>query len=225
MSSFYQRQPSTGLLLTSKNSLHQNWESPDQIKLAMEVLLKSSEFLNTWGEKIKRPFERVASSMRQLGYTYDFDPTNVHSSWHFWELNRTGQNLFYWTNPDGYPDKKAAWLGASSIMSTWRYIQWMSIFKDTNGVYYNNVVNQTISELGASQTTANSIVNHWFERACGVLPDTEMQNKLSDFMSYADFRDPQVTDKDAHIDLTNNDWPAYNQDRLINPCFNNSFNF
>ena len=213
---FISDNPSQAIVNQVKNSLHQNWQSSNQIKLAMEVLLKSNEFLNTWGEKIKRPFEKSASAMRQLGYTYDFDPTNERSNWHFWELNRTGQNLFYWTNPDGFPDKKAAWLGASSVMSTWRYIQWMSVFTDTNGDYYNDVVAQTISAFGAAETTANSIVNYWYERACGVPADIDVQNKLSDFMSYGDYRDPQAADdKNIHIDLTDNSWPSYNQDRLI----------
>jgi len=62
---FISDNPSQSIIDAVKDTLHLNWQAPDQIKLAMETLLKSPEFLNTWGEKIKRPFERAASSMRK----------------------------------------------------------------------------------------------------------------------------------------------------------------
>ena len=43
--------------------LHVNWNQPNQIKLAMEVLLKSQEFLNTWGEKVKRPLAILVDTL------------------------------------------------------------------------------------------------------------------------------------------------------------------
>ena len=208
--------PSVSIIDAVQQTIHLNWQAPDQIKLAMETLLKSSEFLNTWAEKIKRPFERAASAMRQMGFTYDFDPTKEHSSWMFWEFRNTGQNLFYWTSPNGYPDTKAAWLGASSIMSTWRFMQWMARFRDDNDNTYNDVLNITqLHFSNPSDRTANNLVNYWFEKACGVQPENHTQDKLAQFMSYDDTSDPQGTERNTPIDLSTNGWPDYNQDRLF----------
>jgi len=213
---FISDNPPQSIIDAVKQTLHQNWQAPDQIKLAMETLLKSPEFMNTWGEKIKRPFERTVASMRQMGFTYDFDPTNEHSSWMFWEFRNTGQNLFHWTSPNGYPDTKAAWLSASSIMSTWRFMQWMARFRDDNDNTYNDVLNMTLNQFpNANDRTANNIVNYWFERACGMPPNSNTQDKLANFMSYDDTSDPQGTDRNTPIDLSNNDWPGYNQERLF----------
>ncbi|MBL4772178.1 MAG: DUF1800 family protein, partial [Alcanivoracaceae bacterium] len=211
---FISDNPSQAIIDQVKDSLHQNWQAADQIKQAMEILLKSSDFLNTWAEKIKRPFERTVSAMRQLGYTYDFDPTNSLSSSHFWSFSNSGQNLFFWTSPNGYPDTKSAWLGASSIMSTWRFIQLVSRWRNDADVPFNDVLNQTLSALSESERTANNIVDYWFERACGLPPDVDIQDKLAHFMSFDDTSNPQGTNRDIAIDLSTNDWPGYNQERL-----------
>lgn len=213
---FISDNPSQFIIDAVKETLHQNWQSSDQIKLAMETLLKSNEFLNTWGEKIKRPFEKATSAMRQLGYGYDFDPTNNLSESHFYSFSNTGQNLFYWTSPNGYPDNKSAWLGASSVMSTWRFIQLVSRWRDDADAPLNDILNQTLSALPtATERTANNIVNYWYERACGLLPGSNVQNKLANFMSFDDTSNPVSTDRNTAIDLSTNGWPSYNQERLF----------
>ena len=115
--------PSQTIVDQVASTLHDNWQANDQIKQAMEVLLKSSEFLNTWGEKVKRPFEKTISAMRQIEYSFPFDPSEEYSGWHYWGFQDSGQPPFGWTSPNGYPDVKSHWLGASSSMSTWKYIQ------------------------------------------------------------------------------------------------------
>ncbi|MBL4659381.1 MAG: DUF1800 domain-containing protein [Alcanivoracaceae bacterium] len=213
---FISDSPSQAIIDQVKDTLHQNWQAADQIKLGIQTLLQSTEFLNTWGEKIKRPFERTASAMRQLGYSYDFDPTNPDSSNHFWSFSNSGQNLFFWTTPNGYPDNKTDWLGASSIMSTWRFMQLISRWRNDADIPYNDILNQTLAALTTPvQRTANNIVNYWFERACGLPPDVDIQDKLANFMSFDDTSDPQGTDRNTAIDLSTNEWPGYNQERLF----------
>lgn len=201
-------------------SLHNNWQANDQIKQAMEVLLKSPEFLNTWGEKIKRPFEKTIAVMRQIEYSFPFNPREEHSGWHHWGFQDSGQPPFGWTSPNGYPDTKAHWLGASSNMSTWKYIQWISRFRyevnENETLPWNNI--QAITAAGipnANDRTANNIVDFWYQKACGFAPDAATQNKLAEFMSYQDFRNPTPSDPDVPIDIYAVDnWPAYNEERL-----------
>ncbi len=209
--------PSSGIVDQVAASLHQNWQAPDQIKQAMEVLLKSNEFLNTWGEKIRRPFEKTIAAMRQIGYTFSFDPTVEFSGWHHWGFQDSGQPPFGWTSPNGYPDVKSHWLGASSTMATWKFIQWTSRFRDTtnNDIPFNQILSITNAALTANQRTANGLVNFWYEKACGIVPDSNTQDRLAEFMSYDDFQNPASNDRNTPIDINNNDWPAYNQDRLF----------
>jgi uncharacterized protein (DUF1800 family) len=212
---FISDNPSQAIIDQVSASLHQNWQVADQIKLAMEVLLKSNEFINTWGEKVKRPYERAMSCLRQIGYSYDFNPTNSYSADHYWVFSNSGQNLFSWASPNGYPDVKSAWLGASSMMATWRFMQWVSRLTDDADVPFNNILAITAAQFpNLADRTANNIVDFWYERACGLPPDVNSQGSLAKFMSYDDTSDPQGTDRNTPIDLSTNDWPGYNQERL-----------
>ncbi|TDR20631.1 DUF1800 domain-containing protein [Marinicella litoralis] len=213
---FIADEPSQSTVDLVANSLHQNWQSPDQIKLAMEVLLKSADFLNSWGDKIKRPFEKTISALRQIEYTFSFSPTEEYSGWHHWGFQDSGQPPFGWTSPNGYPDIKSHWLGASSTMSTWKFIQWTSRFRDgnNNDTPFNQILQITNDALTVNERTANGIVNYWYEKACGIVPDANSQDKLAEFMSYDDFENPVGNDRNTPIDINTNNWPAYNQERL-----------
>ncbi|MCX7552482.1 DUF1800 domain-containing protein [Marinicella sp. S1101] len=217
---FIADEPPQSIVDQVANTLQQNWQASDQIKQAMEVLLKSTEFLNTWGEKIKRPFEKTIAAMRQIEYSFAFNPNEEYSSWHYWGFRNSGQPPFGWTSPNGYPDTKSHWLGASSNMSTWKFIQWICRFRDgnNNDASFNNILAITAEGIPAeADRTANNLVNFWYERACGHPPDVNTQDKLAKFMSYMDVAPdvPIPTDRDTAIDIFHNDWPSYNSERLV----------
>ncbi len=217
---FISDNPSQSIIDSVKDTLHTNWQSADQIKLAMEVLLKSPEFLNTWSEKIKRPFERAISAMRQLEFSFNFSPSESLSGSLYWSFINSGQSPFQWTSPNGYPDTKQDWLGASSTMSTWRFVQWVARLRadpiaPDPGVPYNTVLAQTLAQFpNPNDITANNIVNFWYEKSCGVVPDVQTQDRLANFMSFEHVDTQTGTDRDTPIDLSTNSWPGYNEDRL-----------
>lgn len=201
------------------DSLQQNWNEPDQIKQAMEILLKSSEFLNTWGEKVKRPFEKVVSVMRQIGFNFSFNPDESDTGTHRWIFADSGGYPFSWSSPNGYPDTKPHWLGTSTQMMTWRYIQWFTKERDGGEVPYNSIKAQTEAEFpNPNDITANNLVNFWYERLCGIAPDTHTQDKLAHFMSLTHSDEggtngnPQG--RNQPIDINDNGWPGYNEERL-----------
>ncbi len=216
---FIADEPPQGVVDQVASSLHQNWQASDQIRQAMEVLLKSAAFLNTWGEKVKRPFEKTIAAMRQIEYSFPFNPNEEYSNWHYWGFQSSGQPPFGWTSPNGYPDTKSHWLGASSMMSTWKYIQWTSRFRDgnNNDVPFNNILAITAEGIpNANDRTANNLVNFWYEKICGHPPDSNTQDKLAKFMSYMDVSLTALveTDRNTAIDIFHNDWPSYNSERL-----------
>ena len=216
---FISDNPPQSIIDAVKTTLHDNWQANDQIKRAMETLLKSTEFLSIWGEKIKRPYERAVSSMRQINYQFDFDPTASMADDHFWAFYNSGHMPFYWTSPNGYPDEKKHWLGSSSMMATWRYIQMFCQLHedyDENKPNYNDILSLTLTQFpNPVDRTANNIVDYWFERACGLPPDTAKRDKLATFMSYTDYTNPIASDRDAAIDFSIEEWPSYNQERLF----------
>src|SRR5690554_4751221 len=215
---FIADEPPTAVINAVANTLQDNWQASDQIKLAMETLLKSSAFLNTWGEKVKRPFERTIGALRQLQYQFKFNPEEEHSSWFFWDYFETDHQPFYWASPNGYPDVKSHWLGTSSLISTWKIIQRIAHrHEDYDGSkpILNKVVEDTFIGLpNVNDHTAVNLVNFWYEKIIGALPDTTTRNHLADLMATEDHRDPIGGNHNLAIDLNINDWPEYNQDRL-----------
>jgi uncharacterized protein (DUF1800 family) len=63
--------------------------------------------------KYKRPVNFVASALRQIGAQTDGGPA-LHDA-----LMQMGQLPFAWPNPDGFPDRSAAWQG--SLAPRWRF--------------------------------------------------------------------------------------------------------
>ncbi|MCB1581509.1 MAG: DUF1800 domain-containing protein [Marinicella sp.] len=213
--------PTPAIVNQVANVLQQNWDQSNQIALAMDVLLKSTEFLNTWGKKVKRPFEKSIAVMRQIGFNYSFNPTQSDTNTHRWVFADSGGYPFSWTSPNGYPDTKAHWLGSSSQMMTWRYIQWFCKEREENTeVPYNSILSQTTTYFtNTNDITANNLVNYWYERLCGIPPDAHSQDRLAHFMSLTHSDEggtngnPQG--RNMPIDLNSNDWPGYNQERLF----------
>ena len=86
---------------------------PDQIAQTVRVILLSPEFAQTWGAKVKRPFEMVVSFLRATG-----GEAHVGDGL-FGPAAGMGQQLFAWPTPAGHPDEAAFWLGASAMAGRW----------------------------------------------------------------------------------------------------------
>ena len=96
------------LVQSVADSLHRNWQAPDQIAQAMQIVLQSTEFKHGWGTKMKRPAMAAVGALRALGADFTPKPDNT-STWTTTEefisrLQAAGQRLFYWPAPNGYPD-------------------------------------------------------------------------------------------------------------------------
>jgi uncharacterized protein (DUF1800 family) len=100
--------------------------TPEQISAVATTYLKTggdiksmirttlnSAWLRAAPMKFKRPFHLIASALRTTSPTV----TNVASC--NGQLNNTGQPLFYWDTPDGYPDTAEFWAG--NVMTRWNF--------------------------------------------------------------------------------------------------------
>ena len=227
---FVSDNPPQSLVDQVANTFQQNWQAPNQLQLTMETLLKSPEFLNTWGEKVKRPFEKVVATMRATDYSHSFYPgfpgiTDTHpryqeleyTNWLFWTYLNSGQRLHHWAAPNGFPDKKAAWLGASSLMATWNTLQVVCHTPyDDSLPEIAPIVGQTQAHFTTTGqvTSAENLVDYWHSRLCGIPASGAARQALVDFMSYDDVENPVPNDPTVPIDLSIDDWPSYNRSRL-----------
>ncbi|MBV5345243.1 MAG: DUF1800 family protein, partial [Rhodoferax sp.] len=137
-------------------------DAPDQLKRVMETLLLSDEFKQTWGQKIKRPFEAGVSIMRGLNSEFTRIPSGVT-----WMLSLMGQPIFERRSPDGYPDTKEVWANSMSILYRWNFAvgiteNWLDD-ENTGFTIRTDVYNQTPTDL----RTAEGLVDFWTNRLLG----------------------------------------------------------
>jgi uncharacterized protein (DUF1800 family) len=138
---------------------HDQRAAPDQLRQVVRAILLSAEFRATWGTKVKRPFELVASAMRAAAAQFPFVIGNGDSDTFSWLFGKTGQQLFGRRTPDGYPDQRAAWMAPNPRVGCWRLCTWL-MNETTNGVHYLDVVGQT----PAGVRSANQITDFWIDR-------------------------------------------------------------
>ncbi len=130
--------------------------APDQVRQVVRNIVRSSEFLQTWGEKIKRPLEASVAMLRAV--KADIKKTDAA----IWvSTNMQNQPLFGRIPPDGYPDTRTDWSGTSSLLMRWRMAQslcWGGI-EET----HSNLLEQT----PASVKSCLDMAQFWLARVLG----------------------------------------------------------
>jgi uncharacterized protein (DUF1800 family) len=148
---------------------HKN--APDQLKKVMRTILLSPEFRNSWGEKIKRPFEYSVSVLRALNA--DFVPEDSF----FWSYDNIGQPLFSWRPPDGYPDDREAWSGTMPMLQRWRHANWLFGWRvGGDGDNKDKLRVRPEYQTPESRRTPSALVDFWSVRMLGrPLPSNERE--------------------------------------------------
>ncbi|MCP4662289.1 MAG: DUF1800 domain-containing protein [bacterium] len=154
-------------------------DAPDQLAQVVRTILLSDEFLSTWGEKIKRPFEIAVSALRGAQGDLPFRIGDPATEWFLWMVYQTGQALFSWRPPDGYPDRKEAWTSTSPRVMSWRLANMLIEVQDETDHFYVDVFGQT----PAGVRSAHDLVTFWAERILGRPPAAAEQEELIDFMA------------------------------------------
>ncbi len=84
----------------------------------LEKLFRSKAFGRSIGEKVRRPFEDVASTMRILNIRPD--PSGVGGQEAlYWAIQGLGHLPMGWVPPDGYPDTGDPWRSAGLTLGRW----------------------------------------------------------------------------------------------------------
>ena len=116
------------------------------------------------------------------------------TGWFTWVYYQTGQPLFGWHPPNGYPDSKFAWNTTSPRVMTWRIANMLvTIWDEDADDYYFDLVGRT----PAGVLSAQAIVDFWSVEILGrALPAAE-EGPLVSFMA-------QGADPDADLPLGSN---------------------
>jgi uncharacterized protein (DUF1800 family) len=97
-------------------------DEPDQLKQVVRAVIMSDEFRNTFGEKVKRPYEIAVSAFRATNAQWPFSMEISDTTRMLDYLQSAGQGLFRHPTPDGFSDNKENWLSTNPIMSIWRFM-------------------------------------------------------------------------------------------------------
>ncbi len=170
------------------------WQAPDQLRQVYEVILLSDELRTTWGEKIKRPFEIAVSAMRAAGADFTLKMEDSDTSSFLGRFDDTGQELFNWPAPNGYPDERLAWQSMTPRVMSWRLCGWLIDFDDDSGNYYLDVLGQT----PAGTRTSNELADFWIDRILNRPMDVQDRGQIVQFMA-------QGINPDFDLDLADED--------------------
>ncbi len=153
--------------------------APDQISQVVRTILLSDEFRNSWGMKLKRPFEIVVSAMRSGGINFPFAEYDGDTDTFEWLYYNTGQRLFGWHPPNGYPDVGEAWVSSGPKVMTWRLVNWLVDVRDDFDTYRLDAYAQT----PAGVRSANDLADYWINRVFGRPISTFDRQEIVDFMA------------------------------------------
>jgi uncharacterized protein (DUF1800 family) len=187
----------------------ENLDAPDQLKRMYEALFLSPEFSQTYGQKIKRPFESIVSMMRILNSDFTAVPGGIP-----WLLGLMGQALFERRSPDGYPDTKEVWANSMSILYRWNFAvglgeNWLDD-EDQGRTIRTDLLSQTPSEI----RNAEGLTDFWIKRILNQPVSEEDRAAIIQVM--AQEYDPKEELPQDHIEYV---LPAMVEVILMSPYF------
>jgi uncharacterized protein (DUF1800 family) len=160
--------------------------APDQIKRVLGVILHSNAFKQTWGQKIKRPFEFLISYIRAAGVeltlTDDSHPDNSNWANIFSRLREAGHGMFEWPTPTGYPDMASYWANTNGTLRRWSQPHALMGTSAWEGNAPLPVRTQTAAVLGTSATCIQ-VVDYWIERVFGHSISANVRDELIAFIA------------------------------------------
>jgi hypothetical protein len=142
----------------------------DQIAQTIRTIVLSDQFRTTWGKKVKRPLEFVASLLRAVEADFTPDPNFL------WMMDQSNQRLFRWPTPTGHPDKSAYWLGASVMLD-----RWTVPIALLNGWQGAAVRSHLLRLMPPEAVTCRQVAAFWIGRLLGYSPDRATASVIEAF--------------------------------------------
>lgn len=148
----------------------------DQIAQTVRVILLSPEFTATPPQKVKRPFEFIASLVRATGADFSFND-NFH-----WSFYLTGYKHFNWPTPTGHPDRSDYWLNTNTMLSSWNLV--FALFED----WYATAKFAPLEQMPADHAP-EAVADYWTQRLLGRVQAQPLRAGLLEFLQGAGWKD------------------------------------
>jgi Protein of unknown function (DUF1800) len=149
--------------------------SGTQILPMISTILRSTEFWESRGRKVRRPTENLIATIRTLGITVS-DWGKALNTLH-WMTNDMGHCPLDWPAPNGYPDVATAWRSSGTLLNTWEFHLgfaggWWSGLRgpDVNGLY------------GGTPKTSGDAINRLTRRITGMTWSSTHRGVLQKFL-------------------------------------------
>jgi uncharacterized protein (DUF1800 family) len=111
---FVSDNPSTELVTAVANAYT---SSGTQILPMVSTILRSTEFWESRGQKLRRPSENLVATLRALNVGVSSMPTALQTL--HWTTVGLGDAPLDWSPPNGYPDVAAGWRSAGTLLKVW----------------------------------------------------------------------------------------------------------
>ena len=149
-------------------------QSDGDTNAVLKAIFQSDSFKNSAGQKLKRPLEFLASTLRLTGATLTGQSQQLVQ-----HVKLLGQIPFDWQFPNGFPDSAGFWATTSGLLERWNFGNLLTSNK-INGVRVD------VKSLTADAQSAQDVVDILSQRFLGSkLPD-DARSILLDFASSGD---------------------------------------
>lgn len=164
--------------------------APDQLRQVVRTILLSPEFAGTWGQKVKRPLEFFASSIRAVGGELPLKFGDRYADWFVRFYREASQPLFQWATPDGYPDTRARWLSSHPMVVNWRICNGIVEVKNFNWDSKPFKLFDPFVQMPVDVRSPVKMVDFWIQRVLGWPLAASAREDLIDFTARG--RDPEL---------------------------------
>ena len=137
----------------------------------LRYIFGSREFVESEGEKVRRPFELMTGALRAMGTDVPIESESDASHQLRNILRSLGHEHWHWETPDGYPDEARPWVNSSNLLREWNFTSRL-----TRNVIQNNnrsgSLETDVSLLRGSAATGQDLFDRIaFQCNLGNLPD------------------------------------------------------
>jgi len=181
-------QPPAEVIARAAEVFHAQVDAPDQLAQVVRSIVLADPFRQTWGEKIKRPFEAAVSMMRALNTEFTLLPNNFH-----YLYESMGQPLYGHPAPNGYGDVRQNWSGSTSMLYRWKLATALveSALHDDDVSMRVDLASQTPPDV----RSANGATDFWIDRILGRPMSPADRGEIVRAMAQADSPDAPLGDE------------------------------
>jgi hypothetical protein len=162
------------------------------IRSVLRSIFYSEAFMNSKGQKFRRPMEALVAMVRALT-----PAVQVNDYWTlmYW-LELLGHRPYHWYPPNGYPDVAGAWLNSNGLLHRWNAA--MILAYSSQG-WTEGAITLDINAVIPPASTVGELVKVTSQRLLGYEVSPEDQAELAYFVS--DYGDPnQAVDDNLRND-------------------------